>query len=130
MDDGRCLILFVIGEIDEVLFGYVGDCDSTDIADRNDDTKVFLETFQDSHDTRKRSLRNLDILAWLAGKVHVVEEDDLIVGIVDNGLYVLHLLVGDMYYFRMLIVILVIIAMHEVANALVFLTLRLYLPEA
>ncbi len=123
MDDGRCLILFVVGKIDEVLFGNVGDGDCSDFAYRDDDTEVLLEAFQDSDDTGKRALGYLDILTWLAGKIHVVEENDLIVGIVNNGLHVLHLLVGDVYYLGVLIVILIIIAVHEVADALVFLTL-------
>ncbi len=118
-------IPFVIRQIDEMLLGYVCDCNSTYVFYGNDYAKVFLEAFHYTNDTCERALGYLDVLAGLTGILHVVEEDDILIGIADNCLYILHLLFGDMDYFQALVVIFVIIMVHEVADAFIFLPLGL-----
>ena len=122
--------LSAICQIDEVLLGNGGDGYGADVFDGNYYAEVLLVALYDADDTGKGALGNLDVLAGLAGKVHVVEKYYLLVGMADDGLDVLHLLVGHFDNLRVRVEVLVVVVVHEVANALIFLSLRLEPPEA
>ena len=108
-----------------MFLGYVGDGDSSYGFNGDNDAEVFLETFQDTDNSGKGAFGYLDFLAGLACKCHVMEEDDLLVGFVDNAAEVVDSFVGDVDNLISPLVVLVVVRVHEISEALIFCLVRL-----
>ena len=109
----------IVSEVAEVAFGDVGDGHGGDFLDGDDNAEVFLDAFDGAFHAGKGTFGDLHFLAGLAGKVEVVEEDDLVVGFGDNTDEVVHLFVGDIEYFLVLVVVFVVHGVHDVAQGFV-----------
>ena len=83
----------MLGERDP-FFGYVGDGEGGDALDGDHHAEVLLDALEDALHTFEGALADDDLLAGLEGELHVLELDDLLVGILDDPDEILHLLVG------------------------------------
>ena len=114
-----CVFAFLVGEVAEVFLVDVGDGYGGDFLDGDDDAEVFLVAFDDTFHSGKDAFGDLDLLAWLAGELEVVEEDDLVVSLADYTDEIVHALVGDIEDFGAFVVVLVIDGVHDVAEGFI-----------
>ena len=82
--------------------------------------EVLLDALEDALHTFEGALADDDLLAGLEGELHVLELDDLLVGILDDPDEVLHLLVGHTGYLGDGKTVLVVMLIHDITQVVIF----------